>query len=152
MELSIFILTFVKQIKTRQIMENAIYVVVAECMGTDGEFSSEVLLCRSLQDAGETASSLIADMAMTMDYEIEDAMAVREIGTDDWWYRVRVENLGNSPHYPSKHLTDTAESLYDVCAYGFYDTEHKLDFANNASAFVEQFMREYLPSKVINKM
>lgn len=133
-------------------MKNAIYVVVAECMGTDGEFTSEVLLCSSEQDACETASSLIADMAMTMDYEIEDATAVREIGTDDWWYRVRVENLGNSPHYPSKSLTDTAESLYDGCVYGFYDTEHKLDFVDNASAFVEQFMREYLPSKVINRM
>lgn len=125
-------------------MKNAIYVVVAECMGTDGEFTSEVFLCSSEQDAGEMASSLIADMAMTMDYEIEDATAVREIGTDDWWYRVRVENLGSSPHYPSRYLVDTAKELYDRSISGFGGEDAKSLFTEDARDFVKGFMGEYV--------
>lgn len=82
-----------------------IIVVIAECMGTDGTYSSEVSLCSTVEKGRELAKSLIEDMAVTMDHsnalpnytkitggdEYSNLIVQHEIGTPDWWYRVRVE-------------------------------------------------------------
>lgn len=69
-----------------------IYFVVAETMGTDGEFYSEVYPCSSSQDAGECATSLIADMAETMGIEGELDPYIWQLKGENWWYRVRTES------------------------------------------------------------
>ena len=71
-----------------------IYLTIAECLGTDNEFSSEVFVSKSEQEAGEMASSLIADMIETMyDGEQEiDPTRYWELEGDGWFYRVRVES------------------------------------------------------------
>ena len=68
-----------------------VYIVIAETLGTDGEFGSDVYLEKSGQSAGELASSLVADMCEEMGIEDVDPTAVWEIGNDYWTYRVRVE-------------------------------------------------------------
>ena len=68
-----------------------LHIVVAETMGTDGEFYSEVYPCKDSKDAHDTMCSLIADMAETMDYDLptEDISITTELNGEDWWYRVR---------------------------------------------------------------
>jgi|GEM_PF-5046976 len=39
-----------------------LHIVVAETMGTDGEYYAEVYPCRNDKDADDTMNSLIADM------------------------------------------------------------------------------------------
>ena len=75
--------------------EKVLSIVVAETLGTDGEFYSEVYPCSSPQDAGETASSLMADMAETMGVYDENFDPTRtwEIEGDGWFYRVRTDTL-----------------------------------------------------------
>ena len=70
-----------------------IWLTIAECLGTDGEFFSETYLNRTAQEAGELACSLMADMCQEMDIEDVDPTTVQEIGpaTGEWFYRVRVE-------------------------------------------------------------
>lgn len=68
-----------------------IWVVIAETLGTDGEFYSEVYLETSGQKAGEFASSLIADMCETMGVEGVDPTETWAIDAEDWFYRVRIE-------------------------------------------------------------
>ena len=68
-----------------------IYIGVAETMGTDGKFYSEVYPCSSSQDAGECATSLIADMAETMGVEGEIDLYTWQLEGENWWYRVRAE-------------------------------------------------------------
>ena len=72
-------------------MENKIYLTIAECMDTNGEFSSEVYLNRTAQESGETACGLIAQMCDTMGLENIDPTTQWKIGNEDWWYRVRTE-------------------------------------------------------------
>lgn len=68
-----------------------LHIVVAETMGTDGEFYSEVYPCKGSKDAHDTMCSLIADMAETMDYDLptEDIGTTTELNGEGWWYRVR---------------------------------------------------------------
>ena len=68
------------------------WITVAECMGTDGKFSSEIYPSTLPQGAGEMASSLIADMIekMNLDRNI-DPTSTWELEGDGWFYRVRVE-------------------------------------------------------------
>jgi hypothetical protein len=75
---------------------NGIYVTIAETMGTDGEFYSEVYLSKTEEDAKKVEETLIADMADTMDVydDTFEPSAIKEIGTNDWWYRVRTELQG----------------------------------------------------------
>lgn len=69
-----------------------LYLTIAECLGTDGEFTSEVYPASSAQDAGEMCSSLIADMIETMDLDRNiDPTATMELEGDGWFYRVRWE-------------------------------------------------------------
>ena len=70
---------------------NELHIVVAETMGTDGEFYSEVYPCKDSKDDHDTMCSLIADMAETMDYDLptEDISITTELNGEDWWYRVR---------------------------------------------------------------
>lgn len=70
---------------------NKLHIVVAETMGTDGEFYSEVYPCKDSKDAHDTMCSLIADMAETMDYDLptEDISITTELNGENWWYRVR---------------------------------------------------------------
>ena len=69
-----------------------LYIIIAECLGTDNEFTSEVYTSKSQQEAGETASSLIADMIETMDMDRNiDPTKVWNLEGDCWFYRVRVE-------------------------------------------------------------
>ena len=74
---------------------NATYVTIAETMGTDGEFYSEVYLSRTEEDAKKVEEGLINDMALTMDVQDKvDANRDREIVGDGWWYKVRTEAQG----------------------------------------------------------
>ena len=68
-----------------------LHIVVAETMGTDGEFYTEVYPCKSDKDAFDTMCGLIVDMAETMDYDLptEDISTTTELNGDGWWYRVR---------------------------------------------------------------
>lgn len=70
-----------------------IYLTIAESLGTDNEFSTEVFVNMTPQEAGEMASSLISDMIETMyDGEQEiDPTRHWELEGDGWFYRVRVE-------------------------------------------------------------
>jgi hypothetical protein len=70
-----------------------IWIVIAETLGTDGEFYSEVYLENTGEKAGELASSLVATMCYDMDVQDIDPTAVWEIGpeTGEWFYRVRIE-------------------------------------------------------------
>ena len=68
-----------------------LHIVIAETMGTDGEFYTEVYPCKSDKDAVDTACNLIADMAETMDVNLptEDICTTRELSGEGWWYRVK---------------------------------------------------------------
>ena len=69
-----------------------IWLVIAETLGTDGEFYTEVYVEKSGQNAGEFASSLIADMCETMGVEEDiDPTATWELYGDQWFYRVKVQ-------------------------------------------------------------
>lgn len=69
-----------------------LYLTIAECLGTDGEYSSEVYPATSAQDAGEMCTSLIADMIETMDMDRNiDPTATWNLEGDGWFYRVRWE-------------------------------------------------------------
>ena len=69
-----------------------IYLTIAESLGTDNEFTSEVYTFNTQGDACETATSLIADMIETMDLDRSINPAyVWELEGDGWFYRVRVE-------------------------------------------------------------
>lgn len=75
-----------------------LYLTIAECLGTDGEFTSEVYPATSAQDAGEMCSSLIADMIETMDLNRNiDPTATWELEGDGWFYRVRWEEHEVAP-------------------------------------------------------
>ena len=68
-----------------------LYIVIAETMGTDGEFYTEVYPCKSDKDAFDTACNLIADMAETMGVNLptEDICITSELSGEGWWYRVK---------------------------------------------------------------
>ena len=69
-----------------------LYITIAETLGTDGEFSSEVYPSTSAQTAEEICASLIAEMIETMDLDRNiDPTATTELKGDGWFYRVRVE-------------------------------------------------------------
>lgn len=67
-----------------------LHIVVAEIMGTDGEFFAETYPCKSDKEAFDTGCNLIAEMAETMGVELssEDICATTELSGDGWWYRV----------------------------------------------------------------
>ena len=71
--------------------DTKVYLTIAECLSTDGEFSSDVYVSHSIQESAELASSLIADMCDIMDLDDIDCTTQWEIGDEDWWYRVRIE-------------------------------------------------------------
>ena len=101
-----------------------IYLTIAESLGTDNEFSTEVFASMSKQEAGEMASSLIADMIEKMyDGEQEiDPTATWELEGDGWFYRVRVEEaeipveVKRTPkRFASNISWDTeSETIYDL--------------------------------------
>ena len=80
--------------------EQKLWLTIEEGMDTNGEFFANAYISRTEQEAGEMATSLIADMAETMDIYDDgfDPSATREISTNDWWYRVRVQYGGNNPY------------------------------------------------------
>lgn len=67
-----------------------LHIVVAETLGTDGEYYTEVYPCRNDKDADDTMNSLIVDMAETMHINIpsEDICITKELKGDNWWFRV----------------------------------------------------------------
>ena len=73
---------------------NTMYVTIAETMGTDEEFYSEVYLSKTEEDAKKVEETLIADMCETMDVEDVDTTTQKEIYGENWWYRVRTEKQG----------------------------------------------------------
>ena len=85
-----------------------LYLTIEECLGTDGEFTSNVYPASSPQDAGEMCSSLIADMIETMDLDRNiDPEATRELEGDGWWYRVRWEEQDfPNPTIPRAYAVD----------------------------------------------
>jgi hypothetical protein len=68
-----------------------LHIIIAESMGTDGKFYSEVYPCKGDNDAYDTMCSLIAGMAETMgiDLPTEDISTTTKLSGDGWWYRVR---------------------------------------------------------------
>lgn len=83
-----------------------LYLTIAECLGTDGEFTSEVYPASSAQEAGEMCSSLIADMIETMDIDRNiDPTATWNLEGDGWFYRVRWEEK-DSQYTPRAYAVD----------------------------------------------
>ena len=77
-----------------------LYITIAETLGTDGQFTSEVYPSTSAQAAGEMCASLIADMIETMDLDRNiDPTTTWELEGDCWFYRVRWEEheVGDAP-------------------------------------------------------
>jgi len=69
-----------------------IHIVVAECMGTNNEFTSETYPFKDEEKAKKYASALIADMVEAMDVEGIDPNKDWEIEREDeWFYRVRID-------------------------------------------------------------
>ena len=106
-----------------------IHLTIAESLGTDNEFSSEVFVSTSEQEACELASSLIADMIKTMydgDQEI-DPTRHWELEGDDWFYRVRTESY----EIPNVDLTsNTSSGDEQIRAYAVdidWDTDDEED-------------------------
>jgi hypothetical protein len=103
-----------------------IYLTIAESLGTDNEFSTEVFVSMTKQEAGEMASSLISDMIKTMyDGEQEiDPTRHWELEGEGWFYRVRVEEAKipvevkrNPKRFASNISWDTdteSETIFDV--------------------------------------
>lgn len=82
----------IKLITTKTTTTMKFWITIAECMGTDGEFSSEVFISKSEQEAGEMGVSLISNMIETMSLgEDIDPYTNWELEGDGWFYRVRVE-------------------------------------------------------------
>ena len=92
-----------------------IYLTIAESLGTDNEFSSEVFVSASEQQAEEMATSLIADMIEEMydgDEEI-DPTGYWDLEGDGWFYRVRVESY-EVPEIQSKLKKYATNIIWDA--------------------------------------
>lgn len=93
-----------------------LYITIAETLGTDNEFTSEVYLSLSPQEAGEMCASLIADMIETMDLDRNiDPTATWELKGDGWFYRVRWEEQDFPiPVNPRRLLLSTRAYAVDI--------------------------------------
>jgi hypothetical protein len=92
-----------------------IYLTIAESLGTDNEFSSEVFVSTSEQQAREMATSLIADMIEEMydgDEEI-DPTKHWDLEGDGWFYRVRIESY-EVPESQSKLKKYATNIIWDT--------------------------------------
>ena len=70
-----------------------IWITIAECLSTDNEYSSEVYLSTSADEANTMATSLIAEMVVAMNLGTEiDPVETRTLEGDGWFYRVKVES------------------------------------------------------------
>ena len=70
-----------------------IWLTIAESLCTDNEYSSEVYLSTTSEDAEAMATSLIAEMVATMNLGTEiNPVETRTLEGDGWFYRVRVES------------------------------------------------------------
>lgn len=91
-----------------------IWLTIAECMGTDNEFTTDVYAMTSAQEAGNHASALIADMmvAMGIDEDI-DVTSKWELEGDGWFYRVRCEEheIGDVAFEPKSNLKTFAVDI-----------------------------------------
>ena len=72
-----------------------IYYVLEEVRGTDNEFYAEVYHTKTAQEAGEMASSLVANMieersADDFDKRSIDPTRDWELDGGEWWYRVSI--------------------------------------------------------------
>lgn len=91
-----------------------IWITIAEFMGTDNEFTTDVYALTSAQEAGNHASSLIADMMVGMGIEEEiDPTSTWELEGDGWFYRVRVEEheIGDVVPEPKTNLKTFAVDI-----------------------------------------
>lgn len=91
-----------------------IWLTIAECMGTDNEFTTDVYAMTSAQEAGNLASALISDMmvAMSIDEDI-DVTSEWELEGDGWFYRVRIEEheIGDVALEPKSNLKTFAVNI-----------------------------------------
>lgn len=104
-----------------------IWLTIAECMGTDNEFTTDVYAMTSAQEAGNHASALIADMmvAMGIDEDI-DVTSEWELEGDGWFYRVRIEEheIGDVAFEPKSNLKTFAVDIeWDTDGEGYDDEE-----------------------------
>ena len=67
------------------------WLIIAETLGTDGEYYTEVFTETTGQRAGEFATSLVATMCEDMDVQDVDPTACWELYGDQWFYRVRIQ-------------------------------------------------------------
>lgn len=96
-------------------MSPKIYLTIAESLGTDNEFSSELFVSTSEQQAREMATSLIADMIEEMydgDEEI-DPTRHWDMEGDGWFYRVRIESY-EVPESQSKLKKYATNIIWDA--------------------------------------
>jgi hypothetical protein len=75
-----------------------IYIVVAETLGTDGDYFTEGEVCLTPQEAGEYATSVVAEICDEMGVEADPYEWEAE--GDGWWIRVRVEEFNLSTLRP----------------------------------------------------
>lgn len=66
-----------------------IHIVIAETLGVNGEFTTEVYPHRNEDDAHKEACELIADMAKMMMMDV-DPEKEWELKGEGWFYRVKI--------------------------------------------------------------
>lgn len=111
-----------------------IYLTIVESLGTDNEFSSEVFVSTSEQQASEMATSLIADMIEEMydgDEEI-DPTRHWDLEGEDWFYRVRIESyeVPESQSKLKKYATNIiwdAEEVTDEDIEDYFDLPSRVE-------------------------
>lgn len=72
-------------------MEEKIYIVVEECMETDGTFHSQPFPCKKALEAYDMMCHLIDEMAQKMNLTNVDVEKDTHLEGDGWYYDVRVE-------------------------------------------------------------
>ena len=119
-----------------------IWLTIAECMGTDNEFTTDVYAMTSAQEAGNHASALIADMmvAMSIDEDI-DVTSNWELEGDGWFYRVRIEEheIGDVALEPKNNLKTFAVDIeWDTDDECYDDDEDDDEEGRDAEASVDE--------------
>lgn len=73
-----------------------IYLALLEWKGTDDEYGVDFYACRTEQEAGETVSSLMADIAKDYNFDIDPTKDWFVRG-DGFWFRGSIRELTDLP-------------------------------------------------------
>ena len=107
-----------------------LYITIAETLGTDGEFSSEVYPSTSAQTAEEICASLIAEMIEIMDLDRNiDPTATTELKGDGWFYRVRWERymVNDTPKSYAVDIDQDTDGDETICLPTIVEIPNTID-------------------------